>query len=87
MEREFFEKLNSAEIEYGECKQLIDRDNPLSQDALFSKFAGNVCELLGLEKADTATYANTFMKVIDIAIDSFKELNLSETLRVAGKGL
>jgi hypothetical protein len=87
MEREFFEKLNTTEIEYGECKQLINRDNPLSQDALFSKFAGNVCELLGVEKADTAAYADVFMKVFDLVIESYDKLNLSETIREVSKEL
>jgi hypothetical protein len=87
MEREFLEKLNTTEIEYGECKQLIDRDNPLSQDALFSKFSGNVCELLGVEKADTAAYADVFMKVFDLVIESYDKLNLSETIREVGKEL
>lgn len=87
MENEFIEKLNDAEIEYGECKQLLDRDNPLSRDALFSKFAGNVCELLGVEKSESSAYAETFMKVIGLALDAFKELNLSETIRAVGTEL
>jgi len=87
IEGEFIEKLGNTEIEYGECKQLLDRDNPLAQGALFSKFAGNVCSLLGVEKTDTAAYAETFMKVIELAVDSFSKLDLPETLRVVGKEL
>jgi hypothetical protein len=81
MESEFIENLGRAEIEYGECKQLLNRANPLVQDALFSKFAGNVCELMGADKTDTAAYAGTFMKVLELATDSFSQLDLQECLR------
>lgn len=84
MESEFTEKLGNAETKYGECKKLLDRENPFADDALFSKFAGNVCELLGVDKREFATYARTYMKVTSLAMDSFKELNLSETLRSVG---
>lgn len=87
IETEFVEKLGAAEVEYAECKQLLDRDNPLAEGALFSKFAGNVCVLLGIEKADTSAYEETFKKVIELAVDSFSQLNLPETLRAIGKGL
>jgi hypothetical protein len=87
METEFVEKLGDSEVEYAECKQLIDRENPLAASALFSKFAGNVCDLLGVEKSDTAAYAETFMKVIELAVASFSKLELTETLRAVGKGL
>jgi len=86
MEKDLTEKLNDAEIEYGECKQLVD-DNPFSRDALFSKFAGNVCELLGVERDNPAAYAATFMKVVDLALGSFKELNFPEAVRAIGKEL
>lgn len=87
LEAEFIEKLGHAETEYGVCKQLLDRDNPLSEDALFSKFAGNVCILMGVEKSDTAAYAASFMKVLELATDSFGKLALSETIRVVGQGV
>jgi hypothetical protein len=87
IENDFIKNLGNSEIEYGECKQLLDRDNPLAQDAVFSKFAGNVCDLLGAEKNDPAAYAGIFMKVIDLAIGSFEKLNLQETLRGIGKEL
>lgn len=84
METEFIEKLGNAETEYGECKKLLNRDDPFAEDALFSKFVGNVCELLGVDKSEFAPYAQTYMKVTSLAMDSFKELNLSETLRAVG---
>lgn len=87
IESDFIENLGNSEIEYAKCKQLLDRDNPLAQDALFSKLAGNVCSLLGAEKTDTAAYAGTFMKVLELASDSFSQLNLPEMLRAVGKGL
>jgi hypothetical protein len=87
IERDFMANLNNSEMEYGECKQLLDRENPLGQDALFSKFAGNICDLLGLDKANPGAYAATFMKIIDLVLASFDRLNLRETLRAAGKEL
>ena len=87
IERDFMANLNNSEMEYGECKQLLDRENPLAQDALFSKFAGNICDLLGLDKANGGAYAATFMKIIDLVLASFDRLNLQETLRAAGKEL
>jgi hypothetical protein len=85
MESEFIEKLGNAETEYGECKKLFDRENPFADDALFSKFAGNVCDLLGLDKTEFAPYAQTYMKVTSLVWDSFEKLKLSETLSAVGK--
>jgi|SRR5580765_649558 len=87
IESDFIENLGNSETEYAKCKQLLDRDNPLAQDALFSKFAGNVCDLLGVEKNDSAGYAGSFMNVVELAVNSFDQLNMSETLRAVGKEL
>lgn len=87
IESDFMKNLDNSEIEYAACKQLLDRENPLAQEALFSKFAGNVCGLLGVEKSDPGAYAGTFMKVIDLVLGSFDKLNLEETLRAVGKEL
>ena len=87
IESDFSKYLNSSEIEYGDCKQLLDRDNPLSEDALFSKFAGIVCDLLGADKNNFTAYAGTFMRVIDLVLDSCNKLKLRETLREVGKEL
>ncbi len=87
IESDFIENLGKSEIEYAKCKQLLDRDNPLAQDALFSKFAGNVCDLLAVEKNDSAAYAGSFMNVVELAVNSFDRLKLPETLRAVGKGL
>jgi hypothetical protein len=87
IESDFIKSLGNSEIEYAECKQLLDRDNPLAQKALFSRFAGNICDVLGAEKSDAAAYATSFMKVIDLAIGSFGKLNLEQSLRTIGKEL
>ena len=84
LENDFVEKLNDAEVEYGECKQLLDSEHPLSCHALFPKFASNICELLGLEKSDV-TYLQTFMEVTTLALHSFTELNPPEAVRGLGK--
>ncbi|MGC1483301.1 MAG: hypothetical protein WA789_05865 [Candidatus Acidiferrum sp.] len=87
MEGEFIEKLGIAETEYGRCKKLLDSDNPFAGDALFSKFAGNICELLGTDSSELTDYAQTYMKVRGLATSSFKELGLLETVRAVGKEL
>jgi hypothetical protein len=87
LERDFTEKLGDAEIEYGACKKMLDNDNPLTQDALFSKFACNICELVEAKVSDSASYTSTFMKAIDISLESYNELNLSEAVVIIGKEL
>ena len=87
MESEFIEKLGNAESEYGECKKLLDSDNPFAEDALFSKFARNVCELLGEDTSELTPYTQIYIKVTSLAMDSLKELNLPETLLAVGKEL
>ena len=87
VEAEFGEKLNTAEIQYAECRKLVSPENPFAEDALFSKFAGNICELLGVEKTDFTSYAEVHMRVTGLTMDSFKELNLPETIRAIGKEL
>jgi hypothetical protein len=84
IEGDFVEKLGDSEVEYAECKRLLDRENPLAPSALFSKFAGNVCDLLGIETGDTAAYADTFMRAMKLAVASFSKLDLPETLRAVG---
>jgi thioredoxin reductase/Pyruvate/2-oxoacid:ferredoxin oxidoreductase delta subunit len=74
MEKDLIEKFNDAEGWYLDCAQ---------KDALFSKFAEKVCVLLGTGKNHPA-YAETFMKTMNLALASFNQLNLPETLRAIG---
>ncbi len=86
MESEFIEKLNNAELEYATCKQLFDRENLFASNALFSKFAAIVCDLLGLKrKGEDTIYLQTFAKVAELALDLYKELNLPEVIRALDK--
>lgn len=82
IENEFFEKLNCAELEYAECKQLLDPEDPLASNALFSKFAAKVCGLLG-NRYNPALFG----QVTILAADSYVKLNLPETIRALGKQL
>lgn len=85
LEREFKDKLNNAEIEFAACKQMLDRNDSLSQDALFSKFARNVCDLLGVDKSDTANYSAIYARVLGLALDAFGQLKLPETMVAVGR--
>jgi thioredoxin reductase (NADPH) len=75
MENDLIERFNDAEFLYLDCAQ---------KDALFSRFAEKACELLGTGKNHPA-YAETFMKTMNIALDSFNQLNLPESLRAIAK--
>jgi hypothetical protein len=86
MEKEFLVKLGVAETVYGECKQLLDRNNPLAQDTLFPKFAGNICDLLGVEKADPTAYAGTFMKVFRTRCRFVREIEPAGECPVSQRG-
>lgn len=83
----FIGELGEAEAKYAKCSKLLDPDNPLAEDALLSKCTGMVCEKLGVTKNEITTYKYTYFKVMRLSYDSFKELNLPETLRAVGKEL
>ena len=63
------------------------RLRPEDQFFCATMFAGNVCELLGVDKNESASYAQTYINVTSLAMDSYEELNLAETLRAVGKEL
>ena len=75
MENHLIERFKDAEIWYLDCEQ---------KDALFSKFAEKVCVLLGTGK-DHPAYAKSFMKTMNLALASFNQLNLTESLRAIGE--
>ncbi len=85
IESELSEKLNCAESEYAECKQLLDRDDMHSQTALFSKFANNIVEIVSADRNDNVSRTTTFKKAMDLALDAFKELDITETIRILRK--
>ncbi|WP_146447638.1 hypothetical protein [Bythopirellula polymerisocia] len=45
MIKDFYKKLNDAELEYSTCNELFSEENPLTGDSLFSKLARNVADL------------------------------------------
>lgn len=85
IESELSEKLNCAESEYAECKQLLDRGDMHSQTALFSKFANNIVEIVTADRNDNVSRTTTFKKAMDLALDAFKELDITETIRILRK--
>lgn len=65
MKNEFYDKLNQAELEYSECKVILDKDNPFSDKALFTKLAKNLTEVTG--------YNNNPAKIVEIISTSIGE--------------
>jgi hypothetical protein len=65
IKREFYDKLNKAELEYSECKVILDRDKPFSDNALFTKLAKNITELTG--------HNNNPVKIVEIILTSIEE--------------
>jgi hypothetical protein len=77
MENDLMERFDDAEILYRDCEQ---------KDALFSRFAEKVSELLGIGRNHPA-YAETSVKTMNLALASFNQLNLAETLGAISKEL
>jgi hypothetical protein len=75
---EFYQHLNDAELEYSSCKELLTKDNPFSDKALFSKLAKNVAELAG-----RPNNPETIMQVIELAIGCWKKMHLEELVKAA----
>lgn len=84
MENDFGEKLNDAEVQYGACRKFVDPDNPFAEDALLSKFANIVCELLGVHKSDFDSYEKTHGTITALTMGSLEQMNLPETIRAVG---
>ncbi len=81
MQEEFYEKLNDAEIEYSTCKKMLS-DDFIDSDALFSKLALNVAELTG-----NSLNPAVVVLVISCGVNAYKELQLDELVKNAGKVL
>lgn len=79
---EFYDKLNDAETEYSSCDELISRNNPFSDAALFSKLAKNIAGLLG-----HPNNPELIMKVIESSVKVWKSMNFQEVVNTAGKEL
>jgi hypothetical protein len=65
VKKEFYDKLNQAELEYSECRVILDRDKPFSDNALFTKLAKNITELTG--------HNNNPLKIVEIILTSMEE--------------
>jgi len=82
IKNEFYEKLNDAEIEYSDCKELLSKDNPFSDNALFSKLAKNVAELSG-----HSNNPEMLIQIITLSVDAWKNMRLEELVDAVGKEL
>jgi hypothetical protein len=70
---EFYEKLNHAEIEYGECRGLVSEDEPLNRNTLVGRLANNVADLWERPSDDVAKLA-----VVSAALEAFTAAKLDE---------
>lgn len=79
---DFYSKLNAAEIEYSECKELLSKEHPLTGNSLFLRLARNIAALSG-----DPTNPETLVSVIGFAVDAHKTMNLDSLVWEAGKVL
>ena len=79
---DFCEKLNDTEIEYSDCKELLSKDNPFSDKALFSKLAKNVAELSG-----HPNNPEMLIQIITLSVNAWKNMKLEELVDAIGKEL
>jgi len=79
---DFYEKLNDAEIEYSDCKELLIKDNPFSDKALFSKLAKNVTELSG-----HSNNPEMIIQIITLSVDIWKNMKLEKLVDAVGQEL
>jgi hypothetical protein len=82
MKTDFYVKLNDAEVEYSNYKELFSKEPPLTSNSLFSKMARNVAELSG-----NPMNPEILVFVISSAVDAYKTMNLDSLVREAGKVL
>ena len=75
IEREFYENLNKAELEYGACKEFVSKDNPFADDGLLNKLARNVAELAGRPMD-----IEFIMQVISMTSKAFSEMRLNQMM-------
>lgn len=87
IERDFQEKLDDAELEYGACTKIVDRDNPLSEHAVLSRFSANICTLMNVGKEDPAKYLSALLAVEKLAMQAMNDLNLPKAIGDVGKEL
>jgi hypothetical protein len=77
----FIHNLNVAEMDYSECKGgLLVKDQPFSENGLFSRLAMNIARLSGHENNPA-----TILKCITIGVDKFAEMKLNLLIDAVGK--
>jgi hypothetical protein len=83
IKNKFIHNINVAEMDYSECKGgLLVKDQPFSENGLFSRLAMNIARLSGYEDNPA-----TIMKCITIAVEKFTDLKLDQLIDSVGKDL
>lgn len=82
MTSEFYEKLNTAEIDYSTSKDFLSRENPFTGDSLFSKLARNVAELSGNQMNPAI-----IMSIMAHSVEAYTEMKLDLLINEAAKVL
>lgn len=81
IKNDFIHNLNVAEMDYSECKGgLLVKDQPFSENGLFSRLAMNIARLSGHENNPA-----TILKCITIGVDKFAEMKLNLLIDAVGK--
>ena len=79
---DFFTNMNIADIEYAKCKENLIKGEPFSDNALFSKLAKNVADIIGHSNEPF-----TIMNIIKITVDSLCNIKLQELIKNASSDL
>lgn len=80
---DFCHNINVAEMDYSECKGgLLIKDQPFSEDALFSRVSLNIARLSGDENNP-----ETIMRCTSIVVKKFADMKLDQLIDSVGKEL
>ncbi|HEX7411282.1 MAG TPA: hypothetical protein VF298_03995, partial [Bacteroidales bacterium] len=79
---EFYENLNTAELQYSESKELWSEGKPFSGNSLFLMLARNVTR-------ETANNENpvTLMTVLNVSVTEFSKMKLTKLIQIASNNL
>jgi hypothetical protein len=66
---DFIDRAQIVELDYGACKELLSKDEPFSDKAVFSRFGKEI-----LKRANTPEDTTVMLKVMDLAMNSWIEL-------------
>jgi hypothetical protein len=78
----FFTNMNIADNEYAKCNELLIKDEPFSDNAIFSKLAKDIAEIIGCSNDQ-----NAITNIILITVDTFSDMKLQELIKNASSDL